>query len=194
VPGGDFGTRLVSGNTIGLRTTESIGWWNGTTGQNLILAFRGSARSTALGNWLATSFSRLFGSSAGSSNNMTSKTNTQVANYYKSLYNLGGSRLEAKVMAAALSVYATTSSLGKTAGMFFGFAVTTSGLGAATYNVGSNGAAFGVSDNSNVSVLAMLQYTDSQATGNANLYGGNTTKRTKAGTIYDCVLKAGDAD
>jgi len=194
VLGGNFGARLVSGNTIGLRTTESIGWWNGPTGQNLIQAFGGSASSTALGKWLATSFPKLYGSSSGSCNDMTGKTNTQVASYYKGLYNLGGSRLEAKVMATALSVYATTSSLGGTAGMFYGFTVTTSGLGASTYNVGSNGAAFGVSDNSNVSVLTMLQYTNSQATGNANLYGGNSTKRTKAGNIYDCVLKAGDAD
>ena len=113
----------------------------------------------------------------GRSNNLTGKTNIQVATYYHSLYSTTSSLLEERVLATALSVYATTSSLGGTAGMFYGFNVSAGGLGAQTYNVGSNGAAFGVANSTTSACSTCSGATNNMASSNGGLYGGNSTKR-----------------
>jgi len=56
------------------------------------------------------------------------------------------------VLATALNVYATTRSLGGTIGQAFGFTETATGLGADSFNVGGNGAAFGVADDTALNV------------------------------------------
>ncbi len=177
VAGGNFGLKLVSGNTVGLRTTESIDWWNGATGQALIKAFGGSSSSTGLGTWLATTFPKLYGS--GSSCNLSGKSNSYVASRFQSLYGASGDKLEAKAMSLALSVYATTSSLGGVTGMFYGFAVTTQGLGASTY--------------SGSTILSILTDLNSSVSG-GKIYGSSSSQRTSAGTLLDQVLLAGDSD
>src|SRR5262249_31601921 len=59
-------------------------------------------------------------------------------------------------------------------------------------NVGSNGAAFGVANNTTLTVLQLLQATNTLSTP-GNLYGGNGTLTNQANTIYDqSVNSAGD--
>ncbi len=77
--------------------------------------------------------------------------------------------------------------------MFYGFNVTAGGLGAQTYNVGTNGSAFGVANGTILSVLDILQATNDQSN-STGLYGGNSTRRNQANTIYQNILKAGDDD
>jgi len=59
-------------------------------------------------------------------------------------------------LALALSVYVTTSSLAGNTATSYGFAVSSTGLGAATVNVGASGAAFGVDNNALVTVSELL--------------------------------------
>jgi hypothetical protein len=66
-------------------------------------------------------------------------------------------------MALALSVYVTNSGLAGTTASSYGFAVSATGLGASTVNVGSNGAAFGVSNNAVMTVTELLQRTNARA-------------------------------
>jgi hypothetical protein len=124
-------TSLGQGVQHGL--TGGIGFWDSTNGQALINSFNGGSTSTALSAWLAATFPNLYGVSAGS-HNLTGKTNAQVAAFFQGLFGLPSLQAGAQVLAVALNVYATTSSLGGNAGVAYGFTVSATGLGARSYN------------------------------------------------------------
>jgi hypothetical protein len=73
----------------------------------------------------------------------------------------------------------------------YGFTVSGDGVGTATVNVGSNGDAFGVANNTTMSVLDLLLATDAQAV-NGLLYNGNATRRNHANNVYSAVNQAGN--
>ena len=75
----------------------------------------------------------------------------------------GAGKLDAQFMATALNVFATDSSLGGLAATYYGFTVGQYGLGNSTWNIGSDGAAFNVSNNSTLTVMQILQDWDQQA-------------------------------
>jgi hypothetical protein len=101
-------------------------------------------------------------------------------------------KLDAQVLATALSVYVTNATLDSTqVAAQYGFTVSGDGVGTATVNVGSNGDAFGVANNTVMTVLDLLLATDAQAV-NGVLYNGNTTKRNHANNVYSAVNQAGD--
>jgi hypothetical protein len=64
-------------------------------------------------------------------------------------------------------------------------------LATSTYDVGPNGAAFGVADNTTMTVLDILQAADAQAV-NGILYNGDTTKRNQANTVFSAINEAGN--
>jgi hypothetical protein len=193
------------GTKIGL--TAGIGFWQNPNGQALINSFNGGPSATALGNWLAASFPNLYGASAGA-NSLAGKTNAQVAAYFQALFSLGGTAVpaqgtswgqpsglggtmvQAEVLATALSVYATTNSLGGTAGVAYGFTVSATGLGARCFNVGADGAAFGVANNSTLTVYGLLLAVNKLAV-NGVLYGGNTTLQAQAAELFNALDQAG---
>jgi hypothetical protein len=177
------------GRAVAPGQTATIGFWH-NNGQALITNFNGGATATALANWLANTFPHLYGVNAGA-NNLAGKTNAQVATFYQRLYNLGGKRVDAEVLTTALNVYATTSFLGGTAGAQYGFTVTAGGVGAKTWNVGSNGAAFAVANNTVLTVIQLLQAADKQAV-NGVLYNGNSTLRDQADVVFDGINQSGD--
>jgi uncharacterized protein (TIGR03118 family) len=72
----------------------------------------------------------------------------------------------------------------------YGFTVLGDGVGTATFNVGSNGDAFGVSSNSTMTVLDLLLATNEQAMGGW-LYRGNATRRSHANNVYSALNQAG---
>src|SRR5262249_22206983 len=125
-------------------------------------SFNGGPTATALSAWLTTTFPNLYGANAGN-NNLTGKTNAQVAAFYLSQFNLPGPNVEAEVLATALSIYATTSSLGGNAGVAYGLAVSDTGLGARSFNVGADGLAVGVANNTVLNVYELLLAVNKQA-------------------------------
>jgi hypothetical protein len=129
--------------------TAGIGFWQNKNGQALIDSFNGGSTSTALSHWLATTFPNLYGGLAGD-------TNTQVAAYFLTLFDQHGPKAQAQTLAVALNVDATTLSLGGNAGAAYGVTVSAAGLGAYSYNVGSDGAAFGVANNTTLNVYQLL--------------------------------------
>jgi hypothetical protein len=160
-----------------------IGFWHNQNGQALINSFNGGPNATALANWLATTFPDLYGANAGS-HNLTGHTNAQVAAFYETLFGQhGGPPLDAQVLATALNVYATTLSLGGTAAQAYGFTVSADGLGAATENVGGNGAAFGLADNTTLDVYQLLLAADQRATGGV-LYNGDHALVAMAVSVF----------
>jgi hypothetical protein len=179
-----------AGGAIQKGQTAGIGFWNNKNGQALINALNGSSNSTELGNWLAATLPNLFGPTAGASD-LAGKNNATVAALFQSDFLLKGVKLDAQVLATALSVYVTNATLDSTGvGAQYGFTVSGDGVGTATVNVGSNGDAFGVANNTTMTVMDLLLATDAQAV-NGLLYNGNTTKRNEANNVYSAVNETG---
>jgi hypothetical protein len=132
---------------------------------------------------LAASFPNLYGAGAGS-HKLIGQTNAQVAAFFLNLFGLHGPKADAQVLAVALNVYATTSSLGGTAGATYGFTVSATGLGARSCSVGNDGAAFGVANNTTLNVYQLLKAVNKKAI-NGVLYNGDTTLQTQAADLFD---------
>jgi hypothetical protein len=72
----------------------------------------------------------------------------------------------------------------------YGFVVSGDGVGAATWNVGSAGDAFGVANSTTLTVMDLLLATDDQAI-NGLLYNGNAARRNGANAVYSALNQAG---
>src|SRR5262249_41159319 len=136
--------------------------------------------------------------------NLAGATRTQVAAYVKTaLSNPGGldKNTYAQALGLALNVFATTTGLGWNTGsggsQSFGFKqdANGNGTGTRTYDVGNNGAAFGVANNTVITVNAALSYFNSQCsittTGSYTVpptlvfYAGNSTLLGMANDIFN---------
>jgi hypothetical protein len=169
---GSYAVAVQIGHNLGFTTTATAGstatvvslgqpvqrgmvagpaFWGGQGGQALILAFGGGPASTSLAGWLAATLPNLFGAAAGACN-LTGMSNAEVAVFYQWLRHQRGKKLEAEVLALALSIYATTPTLGGPTGAMFGFNVSGLGLGPLSVGVGRSGSAFGVANHSELSV------------------------------------------
>ncbi len=163
----NFGEWPPVDGTIVPGQTAGIGFWQNKNGQALIQSLNGGAQATQLGDWLAITLPNMFGQ-------LTGQSNADVGSYFRTLFAVRGQKLEAQVMATALAVYITNQTLAGNAGGAYGFVVTQYGVGSRKYNVGTNGAAFGVQDHSDVSVLDLLLATDEMAVGGVLYYSNNS--------------------
>ena len=84
-------------------------------------------------------------------------------------------------MALALAVYVTDIDLAGTIAASYGFAVSSGGLGAATANVGNDGAAFDVDNNAVLSIMDLLYRTNQQASNGVlwDINGNHSLSRTE---------------
>ena len=73
----------------------------------------------------------------------------------------------------------------------YGFTVGGNGVATATVNVGTSGAAFGVADNTVMTVMDLLVAADAQAVDGV-LNNGDTARRTKANAVFSAINQAGD--
>jgi hypothetical protein len=155
----------------------------------LIESLNGGPSSTQLGDWLAATLPNMYGSG---DNDLAGKTNAEVADVYVELFRrkkreavqagLGGpAKLELQVLATALSVYVTNETLAGTVAADYGFVVTEHGLGISTYDVGDSGEAFGVADDTEMTVLEILLATDEMSS-NGVLYDGDDDGDANDGT------------
>jgi hypothetical protein len=187
----NFGEQPVNGGTVHSGQTAGIGFWNNTHGQALIKSLNGGQNATELGNWLAATFVNIFGANAGS-NDLAGMTNTQVANAFQQKFMLHGPKLDAQVMATALSVYVTNNVLAGNVATAYGFTVSHDGAGVATINIGSDGAAVGQANNTTMNLMDILLAADSLSAGdNGILYGGNTTQRNAAMDLFSRINQSG---
>ncbi len=65
--------------------------------------------------------------------------------------------------ALALNIYVTNSTLAGNAAASYGFAVSSTGLGGSTANVGAGGAAFGINDNTVMTITELLSRANARA-------------------------------
>ncbi|HUB33327.1 MAG TPA: hypothetical protein VMA31_09870, partial [Bryobacteraceae bacterium] len=162
----------------------SIGFWQNSDGQNLITGANGGWYSHNLANWLATQFPYLYGSR--SSNDLTNKTNQDVANLYMSFFG-ESSKTDAQIMSAALSCYFTSSQLGGNSGGQWGFNSSSNGTGSKYYNVSSYGSAIGLSNNQSYTVMQLLQQCNTSkqnGTYNGTVCGSIFSGINQSGKIY----------
>ena len=156
----NFGEQPQSAIQLEEGMTATIGFWHNKKGQALIKSLNGSSNSTTLGDWLAGSFANLYGSTTGD-NALAGKTNVEVADYFLELFSVKGQKLEAQVLAVALATYVTNVNLaGGTMAADYGFIVNDIGTGAAQYNIGEYGEAFGVENDTTFSIMAILDLID----------------------------------
>lgn len=141
---------------VGPGDTATIGFWHNKNGQALINSLNGGPSATNLGNWIATNFPNMFGVLAG-------MTNAQVASYYTNQFLVKGQKLNAQVLGTIFATYVTDSDLAGNAAVKYGFNVNEIGVGGALINVKSNGAAFGLANNTVTSVLDLLYRADDRA-------------------------------
>ncbi len=188
----NFGEKTASAATLTAGDTATIGFWRNKNGQNLIKSLNGSSGAKHLGNWLASNFPKLFGSQAGSGNNLAGKTNSQVASAFTSKFAVSGMKIDAQVMAVALAVYVTDVDLaGGTYAAAYGFNVSSAGTGAKTFGVGSAGSGLGVSNGSVLSIFDILKKANNVASG-GTLYSNNSTTRSLLNDLFSAINEQGD--
>jgi hypothetical protein len=183
----NFGVKPAAGEALGHGQTAGIGFWQNKNGQALIKSLNGGS-GTQLGGWLATTFTNLFGASGA---NLAGKSNAEVAAYFQLLFATRGDKLEAQVLATALSVYVTNSTLaGGTYATASGFSVAAGGgAGVATVNVGSDGAAVGQANGTTMTIMDILLAADQHASHAATaagfaLYAGDQATRGLADDLF----------
>lgn len=201
----NFGERPLAGAAVTHGQTATIGFWQNKNGQALLNALNGSANATQLGNWLAATMPMTFGNLAG-------KTNAQIAQIYVDAFkakkgkgDVGPAKLDCQVMATAFAVYVTNSSLAGTAATKYGFLVTATGVGTATFNVGLNGAAFDVANYTVMTVLDLLLATETHTAQAGVLYsyaivnpdgtvsyGIDAVLRAMANEVFTRINESGD--
>jgi hypothetical protein len=116
--------------------------------------------------------------------------NTDADRFMKVAPNAPRGGLEATVLTAAIP--ATSVALNPTnVAVSYGSVVSGDGVGTATTSVGSNGDAFGVANNSTLTLMDLLLAADSQAV-NGALYGGNAAKRNEANAVFSAFNQDGD--
>jgi hypothetical protein len=173
--------------TLGKGDTATVGYWHNKNGQALITGANGGPTKTNLSFWLSSTFPCLFGSSTGIAN-LTGDSNAKVAAAFQTAFNQGGlTKTGAQIFGTALACYFTDPTLGGgTASSGQGFKVVPGGTGAATFNVGQNGTAIGVPNNSILTVLQILQATDS------NDCPLSAATLSQVNNIFDGINQGGD--
>jgi len=194
----NFGERPTTNGAVAAGQTATIGYWQNRNGQSLIMALNGGSSATQLGHWLASTFPNMYGALDG-------MTNAQIAAYYKALFartinTNGPPKVDAQVLATALAVYVTDQTLAGTTAVAYGFQVSATGVGTRTFNVGNNGAPFGVANNSSLSVMDLLLAVDARShngllydqNGDGHISSDEASFRTMANNVFTGINEAGD--
>ncbi|MHC4294042.1 MAG: hypothetical protein ACYSTL_00485, partial [Planctomycetota bacterium] len=196
----NFGERLV-GSEVQQGQTATIGFWQNKNGQSLIKSLNNGETDTQLSTWLAETFPNMYGPGVNgvNPNDLTGMTNADVAAFYrnelfkaKKQKGTGPAKFDAQVMATAFAVYVTNTGLaGGTVAAGYGFIVDENGVGISTWNVGTSGAAFGVEDNTEMTIIDLLLATNDQSVDGA-LYNLDAVLRELANDVYSAINEGGD--
>lgn len=171
---------------FGKNMTATIGFWHNKNGQALINSFNGGPSSTALANYLASTYPNLYGC-------LVNQTNSQIAALFMKDFGVSGMKVDAQVLAVALATYATNSTLaGGTQAAQYGFQVSSTGVTAnALFNVGTNGSAVGVPNGTIETVGQILQGANALSA-NCVLDATNTSLLTATNDLFDSINSTGD--
>jgi hypothetical protein len=185
----NFGELPAAAGPVQRGQTAGLGFWNNRNGQALIRAFNGGT-GHQLADWLAATLPNTFGAAAGAAD-LAGRSNADVAALFQQDFLLTGVKLDAQVLATALSVYATTATHDSPrVAAQSGFTGAGAGAGASAVDVGTSGDAFGVADGTTLTLMQLLLATDALSA-NGVLYGGNLARRRAANDVYAALNQAG---
>jgi hypothetical protein len=192
----DF-TNTPTGSPVSGGEFATIGFWRNKNGSAVLGSFTATG-SSSLGTWLATTFPHLFGNGSAAGN-LTGLTGAQIETIYSALPNNGNgpNNTYLQAFAVALGIYADTTSLGGQTlinnglAAKYGFKVTVAGGGNATYNVGNNGAAFGVPNGTTLTVYQIMAAADANYSGGV-FYGGSQSLTSDLNNVLDGINSKGD--
>ena len=190
----ELGQELNRGDAAG------IGFWQNKHGQSLI-----EAGGQDVGDWLASNFGNVFGDVFET---------TSVADFYKEQLfkqkgqkSAGPAHVDAQFMAVALATYFTSRQLAGDVAESYGFTVTDTGIGSKVVNVGSRAAAFGVDENTDLTIQQLLLATNVltdtpddlmgfaaiyDKDGNGEIDEAEATLRAMANGLYSEINESGD--
>ncbi len=192
------------GQQIGSGDTAGIGFWQNKHGQALI-----AEGGSNLAQWLTQSFPNIFGSEFVIGET-TFASGLTVAEFYwdqlfrqKATQSLGGpAKVDAQFMAVAFATFFTSRHLSRDVGTSYGFNVTDTGIGTHLVNVGSSGAAFGVDDDEQLTILQLLLATNGltgsrggryshvyDTNGDGKIDANEASLRKKANFIFDSITR-----
>ena len=163
---GDFGTTSL---------------WSCSNGETLLKDLNGGSTSTQAAQWLATSFPNLYGAGCGTHSlvcsNGTYFTNSQLESAYANFSSTNGDR---QALSAALSVYCTSIDLAGTSATNYAkspVGLNTSGWGSGmdAYSVGADGSAFGLANNTTLTVMQLLGALNANTRAGASVSSGANT-------------------
>jgi hypothetical protein len=185
---GEIGIHVVGPDPLGEGMTATIGYWRNKNGQRLICQLNGSSSSKLLGNWLATTFPKLYGSSSMYST--ANRTNSQIADLYKTVFNQR--KFEAQAFAVALAIYATDTDLaGGNFAAPYGFITSNAGTANKVINVGTAGSLLGFANHSLQTVFDILKAVDVRANSNGTI-GGSNSVRSSINALLTNINETGD--
>ena len=146
----EIGQAVTSGDTA------AIGFWQNKHGQALI-----ELGGAALANWLTDNLGNVFGDA------FVGGSGADVAGFFKDQLfkqkgkkTAGPAKVDAEFMAVAFATYFTSRHLAGEVGADFGFNVTDTGIGTKIVNVGDNGAAFNVAEDTDLTIMQLLLATN----------------------------------
>ena len=145
-----------------------------------------------MGNWLAATFPNIYGKVAGRDNHRVAKLFRHLFKRAKKDKNNEVRELDAQVLATAFAAYVTNSSLAGNTAAQYGFLVTQYGVGIATINVGTAGAAFGVADHTEMTIMDILLATNERADNGHLYYNVDVLLRQLANELYTGINEAGE--
>jgi hypothetical protein len=191
------------GQQVSAGDTATIGFWQNKHGQALIVS--GGA---ALASWLSDNFPNVFG------NRLNGASGQDVADFYRqelfkqqAKKSAGPAKVDAQFMAVALATYFTSGNLAGTVAAAYGFNVTDTGIGTKVVNVGNSGAAFGVANGTDLTILQLLWATNDLTdqpdalAGFAFIYDQNgdgiidsaeASLRAQANEVFSAINEGGD--
>jgi hypothetical protein len=147
----ELGQQVTSGDAA------TIGFWQNKHGRALI-----AEGGHELAGWLTDNFGNVFGDEfAGAAGEDVTLFFRDQLFKQKSEKSAGPAKVDAQFMAVALATYFTSNNLaGSNVASDFGFNVTDTGIGTKVVNVGTNGAAFGVDDGTDLTIMQLLLETN----------------------------------
>jgi hypothetical protein len=185
--------------------TATIGFWHNQNGQGLIKSFGNASNGLSLANTLAVNLPNLFGAKAPAFNvnstigtNLTNRSDSDVAAYFLSLFGVSGQKAYAQVLASALATFTTTNSTNTGAtsralAIKYGFALSNTGAGAATYVVPqADWPAFGLTSSTAVQSINRLILLAYNYAVSGKLNGGNATQITQTNDVFNAINNQGD--
>jgi len=181
---GEIGQAVSDGDTA------SVGFWHSRRGRNLMIQ-----GGTGLAQWLTENFTNIFGDALVGADGLDVYRFFQSELFrHRSIWSLLTAKVDTEFMALALATYFTNHNLAGDVATAYGFNVTDTGIATKIVNVGYSGEAFGVANFTDLTIMQLLQATNSMTdpldnlSGYANTYDQNGDGRVNASEAWLRIL------